>query len=76
MKTRNYRLLEAIDRKGMTQGALARVLGITETRFTRIMRGYVEPSEAEIEQICAKLNLTSTELGFESVGSQIQFGEF
>lgn len=63
MNNRNFQLLQALDARNLTQGAFSRKIAISETRFTRIIRGYVTPTEREIERICKALKEEREELG-------------
>jgi predicted transcriptional regulator len=64
--TSNFPLLKAIRQLDTTQGRVARQSDISEPRFTRILRGYVQATEREVERICKALDRSRVELGFES----------
>lgn len=61
----NFALLKTIRLMGKTQGQIVREGGIgSESRFTRIIRGYVQPTNDEIRRICRCLNTPAAKLGF------------
>lgn len=61
----NYRLWKQIRMTGRTQGQLVREAGIqSETRLTRIIRGYAPPTQDEVNKICSALNAQPDDLGF------------
>ena len=65
MVTRNYALLQALDRKRMTQGELVRVAGLaSETRMSKIVNQFAMPTEDEIRRICQALNCSPKEVDF------------
>ncbi len=62
MGHRNIQLITKLDESDLTQGAAARQAGISETRFTRIMRGYVTPTSDEVHRICSVLGCCPSEV--------------
>ena len=70
----NIPLLKLIREVEKTQGQVARKADITETRFTRIIRGYVKPTPEEIKRICEILNCVPQEVGFDVIPNESMAG--
>jgi transcriptional regulator with XRE-family HTH domain len=68
MRQKNFRLLEALWDKRITQCELIKSAGLSsEARLSRIINRHVEPTVQELAKISAVLNKTPDELGFQNI---------
>lgn len=60
----NFKLANAIWKRGLTQAKLVRMAGISsESRLSRIINGYERAKPEEIQSICKVLHLSADALG-------------
>ncbi len=66
MRKQNYQLLIEIKKAGLTQTELAaRVDNLSESKLSRIIKGYTEPTSEEVIAISKTLKLEPANLGFK-----------
>ena len=67
MRSKNFRLLEVMHQKRITQCELVKETEISSgTRCSRIINRLVQPTAEEVRSICRFLSKEAKELGLES----------
>jgi transcriptional regulator with XRE-family HTH domain len=65
VEEKNFKLIQALHLRRMAQAELVKKCSLSsDARLSRIICGYSQPTEEEIEKICAVLGFSRSELGF------------
>ena len=69
MTRKNFKLIQAIWEVGLTQCELVHLAGLTsESRLSRIINKFTDPTELEIKRICEVLGKGPAALGLADRG--------